>query len=204
MRTSTKNIVSALGLGTLAMSYVIGMNSTTASGFSASGLSGGPIATPGATEASPDPSTSAAASASPQATDASTAKPSAAPSTSSTKKSGSTSSGGSSSSSGGSGSSSSGSSSSGSSSSGSSSVTKTGGAIQYQFGVVQVAVTKTDGKIASIELVQASATHGRQSAFSPLVQAAIGAQGSSFGNLSGATYTTDAFKQALDSALGKF
>jgi uncharacterized protein with FMN-binding domain len=50
----------------------------------------------------------------------------------------------------------------------------------------------------------ATATHGRQSAFSPLVQAAIAANGTNFGNLSGATYTTDAFKQALESALGKF
>jgi uncharacterized protein with FMN-binding domain len=32
----------------------------------------------------------------------------------------------------------------------------------------------------------------------------MSAQGSGFGNISGATYTTEAFKQALDSALGKF
>jgi uncharacterized protein with FMN-binding domain len=36
------------------------------------------------------------------------------------------------------------------------------------------------------------------------VQYAIQAQGASFGNLSGATYTTNAFKQALSSALAKF
>jgi uncharacterized protein with FMN-binding domain len=63
---------------------------------------------------------------------------------------------------------------------------------------------KTDGKITSVTLPQASATNGRQGAFSSLVSAAVKAQGSSFGNLSGATYTTDAFKQALDSALSKF
>jgi hypothetical protein len=37
-----------------------------------------------------------------------------------------------------------------------------------------------------------------------LISAAISANGSGFGNLGGATYTTNAFKQALDNALGKF
>ena len=69
---------------------------------------------------------------------------------------------------------------------------------------MQVSVTKTDGKITAVNLVQATATHGREAAFSPLVSAALQAQGSGFGNLSGATFTTDAFKQALDSALSKF
>jgi uncharacterized protein with FMN-binding domain len=41
-------------------------------------------------------------------------------------------------------------------------------------------------------------------AFQYLVQYAIQSQGTGFGNLSGATYTTDAFKQALSSALSKF
>jgi uncharacterized protein with FMN-binding domain len=36
-----------------------------------------------------------------------------------------------------------------------------------------------------------------------LKDAAIQANGSNFGNLSGATYTTDAYKQAVDSALSK-
>jgi uncharacterized protein with FMN-binding domain len=83
-------------------------------------------------------------------------------------------------------------------------MTKSGSAVNYQFGTVQVSVTKANGKITSINLLQAGATHGREGAFSYLVQAAISAQGSSFGNISGATYTTEAFKQALDSALGKF
>jgi uncharacterized protein with FMN-binding domain len=83
-------------------------------------------------------------------------------------------------------------------------VTKTGSAIGYQFGVVQVSVTKTGSKITSIGLVQAQATHGRQAAFSSLVSAAISANGTGFGNLGGATYTTQAFKEALSSALAKF
>ena len=74
-------------------------------------------------------------------------------------------------------------------------------AIDYEFGTVQLKVTKTAGKISSIDLVQAGATAGREQAFAMLVDAAVKANGSSFGNVSGATYTTDAFKQALDSAL---
>jgi uncharacterized protein with FMN-binding domain len=37
-----------------------------------------------------------------------------------------------------------------------------------------------------------------------LAEAAVNANGSNFGNVSGATFTTQAFKQALESALGKF
>jgi uncharacterized protein with FMN-binding domain len=66
-------------------------------------------------------------------------------------------------------------------------------------------VTKdASGTITAVNLVQASATGGRNSAFSMLQQAAVQAQGSNFGNVSRATYTTQVFKQALDSALAKF
>jgi uncharacterized protein with FMN-binding domain len=82
--------------------------------------------------------------------------------------------------------------------------TKTGTAIPYRFGTVQVSVTKANGKIAAVNLLQQGATGGRQQAFPALVQAAVSAQGAGFGNLSGATYTTDAFKQSLESALAKF
>ena len=85
------------------------------------------------------------------------------------------------------------------------SATKTGDAIMYRFGTVQVSVTKdAAGAITAISTVQASATGGRQAAFSSLQAAAVSAQGSSFGNISQATYTTQAFKDALDSALAKF
>lgn len=79
----------------------------------------------------------------------------------------------------------------------------TSDALQYMYGTVQVKVTKAAGKITAIDLVQAQATNGREQAFSVLVDAAIKANGSNFGNLSGATYTTDVFKQAVDSALSK-
>ena len=87
----------------------------------------------------------------------------------------------------------------------STSVTKTGSSVGYRFGTVQVSVTKdASGSITDIGLVRAGATGGRQAAFTSLVSMAIAAQGSSFGNISQATYTTDAFKTALDSALANF
>lgn len=84
-----------------------------------------------------------------------------------------------------------------------SSKTATGDAVESGFGQVQVKVTKSNGKITAVELVQANATSGRESAFPTLVQAALDSNGSNFGNVSGATYTTNAFKKALDSALSK-
>jgi uncharacterized protein with FMN-binding domain len=82
--------------------------------------------------------------------------------------------------------------------------TKDGSAVRYQFGTVQVSVTKAAGKITAVNLLQEGATGGRQAAFTYLADLAVQSNGSSFGNLSGATYTTDAFKQSLESALAKF
>jgi uncharacterized protein with FMN-binding domain len=81
--------------------------------------------------------------------------------------------------------------------------TATGDAIDYQFGTIQLSVTTENSKITAIDLVQAGANGGREQAFSYLVTDAINANGTNFGNLSGATYTTDAFKQALESAISK-
>jgi uncharacterized protein with FMN-binding domain len=81
--------------------------------------------------------------------------------------------------------------------------TATSDAIPYQFGQVQVSVTEANGKITAIDYSNSTASNGRDQAFPYLVQYAIQAQGTNFANLSGATYTTDAFKQALTSALSK-
>jgi len=69
---------------------------------------------------------------------------------------------------------------------------------------VQLIVTKTNGAISAIDYGNSSATNGRQGAFPYLVQYAIQANGTNFGNLSGATFTTQAFQQALNNALSKF
>ena len=76
--------------------------------------------------------------------------------------------------------------------------------VQYRYGMIQLSVTKSNGKITDIGLLSAGATGGRETAFSYLVDYAIQANGTSFGNLSGATFTVVAFKKALDSALAKF
>ena len=82
-------------------------------------------------------------------------------------------------------------------------MTVAGESIQYAYGVVQVEVVRTKEKISAVNLLQGTATAGRDQAFSTLQQAAVSSQGSGFGNLSGATYTTQAFKKALDSAISK-
>ncbi|NBW73181.1 MAG: FMN-binding protein [Microbacteriaceae bacterium] len=85
-------------------------------------------------------------------------------------------------------------------------VSHTSDPIYYRYGVVQVTVVKKGTKITDIQLDQATATNGRSAAFSYLVQVALSAQGSNFDQslLSGATFTTDAFVQAMDSALNQF
>jgi uncharacterized protein with FMN-binding domain len=81
--------------------------------------------------------------------------------------------------------------------------TVTSDAIQYQYGTVQLSVIRKAGKISAIDVGNSGATAGRDQAFPYLVQYAIKAQGVSFGDLSGATYTSEAFKQALTSAISK-
>lgn len=84
------------------------------------------------------------------------------------------------------------------------SVSQSGSAISYKYGVVQVKVTKEGGNITAITYLKKSATDGRSAVFPDLVVAAKAANGSNIRNISRATFTTDAFKKALDSALAKF
>jgi uncharacterized protein with FMN-binding domain len=81
--------------------------------------------------------------------------------------------------------------------------TVTSDQIPYQYGYVELKVTKSAGKLSAIDVGGSTATDGREQAYPLLVDEAIKAQGSSFGNLGGATYTTDAFKKALDNAIAK-
>lgn len=91
------------------------------------------------------------------------------------------------------------------SSGGSASGTHTGSAIGYRYGVIQLEVVKTGSNITAINLVQAS-TKGREYAAVPsmLVSAALSANGSNFSNVGGATFTSEAFRSALESALAQF
>ena len=81
--------------------------------------------------------------------------------------------------------------------------TVTGDAVPYAYGTVQLEVVRQGGKLTAVNLIQAGATAGRDQAYPALQQAAIDAQGTNFANLSGATYTVDAFKAALESAISK-
>ena len=81
--------------------------------------------------------------------------------------------------------------------------TVTSDQIPYAYGYVEPKVTKSAGKLSAIDVGGSTANEGREQAYPILVDEAIKAQGSSFGNLGGATYTTDAFKKALDNAIAK-
>ena len=230
MRQTTKAIVSIASLGLIAASYKFGLDAPAAfANAEALAQAQNPNQTSGQPNANPstptEPSATPATPVTPAnpgtpnqsaAKPSTPAKPNSSSSSSNSGASGSTNSGSSGAGSGSSGSGSTGSNtSSGSSGSGSNSntggstttpteVTKTGTSIRYRFGTVQVSVTKTDGQITAVTLLQAGATGGRGQAFDFLVQYTLDAQGSSFGNISGATYTTDAYKQSLEAALAQF
>ena len=76
--------------------------------------------------------------------------------------------------------------------------------ITYKYGTVQISMTTVDGAITQIKMLQGDATNGRDSAYKTLIDATIQNQGTNYGNISGATFTVDAFKKAVDSALLKF
>jgi uncharacterized protein with FMN-binding domain len=86
------------------------------------------------------------------------------------------------------------------------SVSHQGAAVKYKYGTVQVTVTKTGTSITNINMDQAGATSGRSKSFPYLVSLALSAQNSTFDTsmLSGATFSVNAFKQALDNALAQF
>lgn len=199
MRKVTKNIVGVLSLGVLATSWSLGQAAET-------GLSLAPGAAPGTTDTSVN-------------TDAATPTPAASdqPTTAATPaESGGTAAGTSSSNAGKSTTTTSPTASatptptpSKTATTSAASVTKTSAAISYiaerRQGVMQISVTKSGSKITDVTIISGG-TEGGQWASVPalLAQAAIDAQGSNFGNISRATHTTDAFKQALESALAKF
>lgn len=208
MRKGTQAFVSVVSLGLVAAGYQAGLSAEVSNGFSASApaelASAAPVSNPtptdsgtptpaadGSSPAASTPAASTPAASTPAASTPVAAKPSGSTSTPqatvpapvSTPKAPTT---------------------APAPSGNASASTKTGAAIAYRFGTVQVSVTKAGGKITAVDLIQQGATGGRQAAFSYLVDLAVQANGSSFGNLSGATYTVDAFKQSLESALAKF
>ncbi|MET7455425.1 FMN-binding protein [Streptomyces sp. NPDC005574] len=85
--------------------------------------------------------------------------------------------------------------------------TVTGAVAQTQYGAVQVRLTLSGGKITKAEAVQApkGGTSDQKTALSvpKLNQEALAAQSADIDAVSGATYTSNGYKQSLQSALDK-
>jgi len=83
--------------------------------------------------------------------------------------------------------------------------TFTGAAVENPFGEVQVQITMAAGKITAVTALQLP-THGRSGFISqsvaPILQGeALTAQSAKIDTVSGATYTSDAYAQSLQSAI---
>jgi uncharacterized protein with FMN-binding domain len=83
-------------------------------------------------------------------------------------------------------------------------VTKTSSAINYEFGTIQIKVTKEAGNITAVSYLKQSYTRVPNGTMEYLVNASIQANGSNFTKVSRATVTTNAYKKALEDALEKF
>ena len=86
--------------------------------------------------------------------------------------------------------------------------TYTGQDVSYRYGYIEVAVTVEGSRIVTVSVPQDDAfspySQTVNSAAVPiLVREAVAAQGLNFDVVSGATYTSDAFAQSLQSALDK-
>ena len=82
----------------------------------------------------------------------------------------------------------------------------TGSDVQYRYGEIQIAVTASGSKITNVTILRDDATDGRSyqinSEAVPILQSeTISAQSSQIDGVSGATYTSQAYEQSLQSAL---
>ena len=86
--------------------------------------------------------------------------------------------------------------------------TYTGDDVNTRFGSVQVEITVSSGQITDVTALQLTDADGRSRQISnraaPILQSeVIAAQTSNVNNVSGATYTSDAYLQSLQSAIDK-
>ena len=86
--------------------------------------------------------------------------------------------------------------------------TYTGQDVQYIYGDIQVAVSMQGSRIVNVAVPQNGAIDGRSQMINSyavpiLEQEAVAAQGLNFNVVSGATFTSDAFAQSLQSALSQ-
>ena len=75
--------------------------------------------------------------------------------------------------------------------------------VQYRYGEVQLEAVTEAGKLTQVNLLTATASPGYEPAFQMLQEAALAAQGTDFQNISGAKFSSKAFKEALANAIGK-
>lgn len=179
MRKATRNVVGVISLGILATSWSIGQAAETGLNLAPANPAANPESAPAA---NPAPGETGAASPAPSSNSASSSAPAPATAKPSPTKT---------------------------STAVESPVTKTSAAIAYVAhraqGTMQISVTKTGSKITDITILSGG-TEGGDWASVPgvLADAALKSQGANFGNVGGATHTTDAFYKALESALAKF
>ena len=76
--------------------------------------------------------------------------------------------------------------------------------VEYQYGVIQLELTHQAGTIMNVSVLQGDTSYGRGDTYAALINATVAAQGTNFGNYSGATFTTEAFRSAVASATAKF
>lgn len=86
--------------------------------------------------------------------------------------------------------------------------TATGEAVQSQYSTIQLRVTRKGGKIVKIDVVRDDTGDGRSASINAhaepiLMQQALAAQSSHIDGVSGASYTSDSYRQSLQSALDK-
>ena len=75
--------------------------------------------------------------------------------------------------------------------------------INYKYGIVQLRLSRLGTEITDITVLQGDTSYGRDVAYATLVAATLQFQSTDYGNVSGATFTTEAFKLAVESALAK-
>lgn len=75
--------------------------------------------------------------------------------------------------------------------------------INYKYGIVQLRLTMLGSEITNVTVLQGDTSYGRDVAYATLVSATLQVQSTNYGNVSGATFTTEAFKLAVESALAK-
>ncbi len=75
--------------------------------------------------------------------------------------------------------------------------------IDYKYGILQLRLVTSDGLISEISVLQGDLSFGRDAAYQALADATIQVQGTNYGNISGSTFTVNAYKAAVTNALAK-